>query len=165
MHTKSWNSKYASDRLKIKQLETTARKLIPVNEDKRVHKSTMLLACNEASTDNRCLEPKRTKVSVSTQVYNLQGRTRLYFSSFQKKNLCFTYDPPLYKLPFLCKRHSLSERKEENNEENELNPDFAKNEGGRVMEKEANPFFPHRPSGHWQKKTFGLHSPEILLGP
>jgi hypothetical protein len=84
---------------------------------------------------------------------------------FQKKNLCFTYDPPLYKLPFLCKRHSLSERKEENNEENELNPDFAKNEGGRVMEKEANPFFPHRPSGHWQKKTFGLHSPEILLGP
>jgi hypothetical protein len=47
----------------------------------------MLLACDEASIDNRCLELKRTRVSVSTQVYILQGRTGLYFSSLQKNPL------------------------------------------------------------------------------
>lgn len=123
----------------------------------------MLLTCDEASTDNRWLELKRTRVSVSTQVYILQGRTGLYFSSLTKKNLCFKYDPPLHKPPFLCKRHSLSEEGRKQRRSRTTTPGLLKGRG-QSDAVGSKPFFWSPPERSLARNFRVAQNGAILLG-
>jgi hypothetical protein len=96
----------------------------------------MLLACDEASTDNRWLELKRTRVSVSTQVYILpRTNWTIFLVLTEKKTFDSHMTHPLHELPFLCQRHGLTEKRKKTTKKTKDETRISKTRGGgRVMQ-------------------------------